>query len=179
MTDGWHIPLNRIIKIWHEVETTWKDALLIAFATGGEQAWRDLATYQAILTTVEKWMVEQWEIVRPGSGRLHRVVARSRQYRASRRLLYEIAVASEGGMKWWIVLGVERNASAAEVRTAFDALLKRYHHKKPNAALIAKRASKIMTRAYEDANSYTRRRNTMRRAAPNRLLSRQGISAWE
>jgi hypothetical protein len=26
MTDGWHIPLIRVIKIWQEVETTWKDA---------------------------------------------------------------------------------------------------------------------------------------------------------
>jgi hypothetical protein len=150
MTDCWHIPLIRVIKIWQEVETTWKDALLIASATNSEQAWRDLAAYQVILTTVEKWMIERWEIARPDSDRrLHRVVARSRQYRASRRLLYGIAVASEGGMQWWTVLDVERDASAAEVRTVFDSLLKRYH-KKPIALLIAMRMPMVVQGEHDE-----------------------------
>jgi hypothetical protein len=85
------------------------------------------ARIRPCIQAFEEWMVEQWEIARPGNGGLHRIAARSRQYRASRRLLYEIAVASDGGMKWWTVLAVQRNASQAEIRTAFHDLLKRYH----------------------------------------------------
>jgi hypothetical protein len=45
MTDDWHIPMSRIIRIWHEVETRWKDALLIAFAINDEDTWGDLDAY--------------------------------------------------------------------------------------------------------------------------------------
>jgi hypothetical protein len=151
--------MSRIIRIWHEVETRWKDALLIALAT---KRW-DLDTYQAILTIIEQWMVEQWEISRPGNGDIFRITAHSRQDRASRRLLYEIAVTSNGGMKWWTVLEVPRNGP--EIRAAFHGLLKRYRlgsvaqQKMAAATLVAKRASKIMARAYEDAKrSFKERR---------------------
>src|SRR5215469_15040482 len=96
----------------------------------------------------------------------------SRQDRASRRLLYEIAVASDGGMKWWTVLEVPRNASPSEIRAAFHGLLKRYRlgtvaqQEKAAATLIAKQASKIMARAYEDANrSFKGEESTMKEAA--------------
>jgi len=157
--------MSRIIRIWHEVETRWKDALLIAFAINDEDTLRDLDAYQAILTIIEQWMVEQWQIARLGNGDLHRIAARSRQDRASRRLLYEIAVASDGGMKWWTVLEVPRNASPSEIRAAFHGLVNRYRlgtvaqQKTAAATLIAKQASKIITRAYEDANrSFKERR---------------------
>jgi len=86
------------------------------------------------------------------------------QDRASRRLLYEIAVASDGGMKWWTVLEVPRNATRAAIRTAFHNLLKRYHRgteKKPTATLIAEQASEIMIRAYEDATTVYRKRRAL------------------
>jgi hypothetical protein len=160
VADDWHMPINRIIRIWREVETTWKDALLIAFTINDEDAWRDVDAYQAILRNVEEWMAEQWQIALPGH------VARGKiaeQDHASRRLLYEIAVASDGGMKWWTVLEVPRNATRAAIRTAFHNLLKRYHRgteRKPTATLIAEQASEIMTRAHEDATRGYRERRT-------------------
>jgi hypothetical protein len=163
VADDWHIPMSRLIRISREVETAWRDALLIAFVMNDEDAWRNLDACQAILTSVEEWMVEQWEIARPGSGALRRIAVRSRQDRASRRLLYEIAVASDGGMKWWTVLEVPRNAARDEIRTAFHHLLKRYHRctkKGATAGLIAKQASEIMIRAYEDANRSFKERRT-------------------
>jgi hypothetical protein len=170
VADDWHIPINRIMRIWREVETTWNGALLIAFTMDDEDAWGNLDSYQAILRNVEEWMVEQWEIALPGNVALRKIAARSRQDRASRRLLYEISVASDGSMKWWTVLEVPRNATRAEIRTAFHNLLKRYHRgteKKPTATLIAEQASEIMTRAYEDANrAYRERERYEKRYAP-------------
>jgi hypothetical protein len=165
VADDWLIPISRIIRIWREVETTWKDALLIAFTMNDEDTWSDLDAYQAILRNVEEWMVEQWAIALPGHVALRKIAASSRQDRASRRLLYEIAVASDGGMKWWTVLEVPRNATRAETRTAFYNLLKRYHRSmetKPTATLIAEQASEIMIRAYQDANRSCRERRTTR-----------------
>ena len=68
-------------------------------------------------------------------------------------------------MKWWTVLEVPRNASPSEIRAAFHGLVNRYRlgavaqQKMADATLIAKQASKIITRAYEDANrSFKERR---------------------